>query len=96
MVIELNPRFFTEVHNSARTERLCVAAASLIAVKVAAATPRDTGYTATTTSVEGGHRSIDGRSVAAWVVQDGAGVQQQFGNAVEQTPARQFDRARGA
>ncbi|GAA4845500.1 hypothetical protein GCM10023201_40960 [Actinomycetospora corticicola] len=95
MDVKLNRRFLSEVHNHPDTERVLVQAALPIAAKVAAATPTDSGFTASSTHVEGGHRSADGRSVAAWVVQSGAGVQQQFGNSVERTPARQFDRGLG-
>lgn len=95
MDVKLNPRFLREVRNSQRTAALLFAVAQRIVPRVAAATPVDTRATAASTHAEGGHRSLDGESAAARVVQSGAGVQQQFGNRRETTPARQFDRARG-
>lgn len=94
MDVRLNSDFFRQVHSSAGTEQVLLRAAARMLPAVIAATPVDTGGTAASTHVEGGHRSDDGRSVAARVVQAGAGVQQQFGNRHETTPARQFDRAR--
>lgn len=95
MDVRLNRDLLRQVHSSRTTERLLLAAAARMAPAVAAATPVDTGNTAASTRAEGGHRSADGRSVAARVVQGGAAVPQQFGNSRERTPARQFDRARG-
>lgn len=95
MDVKLNARFFAEVKRSARTAQVLVQAAGRIAPAIAAATPVDTGQTRGSTHVEGGHRSADGESVAARIVQDGAAVQQQFGNSRENTPARQFDRGLG-
>lgn len=95
MDVRLNPRFIDEVHRSARTAAILLEAARRLVPRVAAATPRDIGETAASTHAEGGHRSLDGRTVAARVVQGGAAVQQQFGNRRERTPARQFDRATG-
>lgn len=95
MRVDIDPGLFREVRNDPHTGRLLYEAALHIAPSVAAATPVDTGETAASTRVEGGHRSNDGKSVAARVVQGGAAVQQQFGNSRETTPARQFDRATG-
>jgi hypothetical protein len=91
----LNPKLIDQVHRSPQTAAILLAAAQRLVPRVAAATPRDTGETAASTHAEGNHRSLDGKSVAARVVQSGAAVQQQFGNSRERTPARQFDRATG-
>jgi uncharacterized protein YfaP (DUF2135 family) len=94
--IRFRREMIDEIHRSPGTEVLLMRAAAPIAAGIAAATPVDTGETRASTRVEGGHRSADGRSVAARIVQGGASVPQQFGNAHEPTPARQFDRGRGA
>ncbi len=96
MDVRLNPDLQRQIRNSATTARMLLAAAAAMVPRVAAATPVDSGGTRASTHAEGGHRSADGRSVAARVVQGGAAVPQQFGNSRERTPARQFDRARGA
>ena len=93
MDIRLDRGLQNAIHNSAETRRLLAAAAYRIAPRIAAATPVDTGGTRASTHVETGHRSADGRSAAARVVQSGAAVQQQFGNSRENSPARQFNRA---
>lgn len=85
-----------QVNTSPRTAALLLAAAQRLVGPVAAVTPADTGRTRATTRAEGGHRSADGRSVAARVVQGGAGVAQQFGNSRVPRPARQFNRALGS
>lgn len=95
MDVDLNSRLGPEVRNSPDMARILLTVAARFAPRIAAATPRDTGETAASTHIEGGHRSADGRSVAARVVQSGAAVQQQFGNSREHTPARQFSRALG-
>lgn len=96
MDIRLNRELQTQLHNSARTRELLLAAAQRMAGPIAAATPVDTGETAASTRAEGGHRSADGRSAAARVVQSGhAALAQQFGNSRQHTPARQFHRAAG-
>lgn len=94
MDVRLNRDFFRQVRNSSSTAGVLLDAARRLAVRVAAATPADTGGTRASTRAEGGHRSSSGATVAARVVQGGAAVQQQFGNSRETTPARQFDRAR--
>lgn len=96
MDYRLNRGLQREIHNHPDTAKLLVQAAGRFAARLAAATPTDTGRTRASTRVEGGHRSADGRSVAARVVQGGASVPQQWGNRRERTPARQFDRARGS
>ena len=96
MDYRLNRDLQSQIHNHPDTARLLVQVATRYAARLAAATPADTGLTRASTRVEGGHRSSDGRSVAARVVQGGAAVPQQWGNRRERTPARQFDRARGA
>lgn len=95
MQVRLSRDFLRQVHNSSATGRVLAQAGAPIAARVAAETPSDTGETRASTRVEAGHRSANGQSVAARVVQGGAAVPQQFGNARERTPARQFDRARG-
>lgn len=92
MDIRLNPEFLKQVTNSPETAQLLVRAGGPLAARIAANTPVDSGETRSSTRVEGGHRSASGRTAAARVVQSGAAVQQQFGNAREHTPARQFDR----
>lgn len=96
MDVRLNPSLTREIRNSPTVAAILLATAQRLVPRVAANTPRDTGETAASTHAEGGHRSLDGRSVAARVIQSGAAVQQQFGNRREHTPTRQFDRARGA
>jgi hypothetical protein len=96
MDVKLNRALSRQIRNAPATARALEQAASRMLPAVVAATPVDTGRTAASTRVEGGHRSADSRSVAARIVQGGAAVQQQFGNRNERTPARQFDRARGA
>lgn len=92
MDVRIRRGFTAEVRRDQRLTPLLVAVATRIAGRVAAATPVHTGATRASTHVEGGHRSADGTAVAARVVQGGAGVQQQFGNAHEPTPTRQFNR----
>lgn len=93
MDAKLESKLERQISNSAEIEKIAMRVAYPIAARVAAATPRDTSRTATSTRVEGGHRSADGKTLAVWVVQSAAAVQQQFGNAHERTPARQFDNA---
>lgn len=95
MDIRPNPRLARQVNNSARTASLLFAAAQRLVPRIAGATPVDTGNTRATTRAEGGHRSADGRSAAARVVQGGAAVPLQWGNRHDRTPARQFDRGAG-
>lgn len=93
MDAKVDAKLERQINNSAEVEKILMRAAYSMAVKVAAGTPRDSSRTATSTRVEGGHRSASGQTVAVWIVQSGASVPQQFGNEHERTPARQFDNA---
>lgn len=95
MDVKLNPRLARQVGNDPRTAALLLQVAQRLVAPIAAATPVDDGETRASTRAEGGHRSADGDTVAARVVQSGAAVQLQFGNRHDQTPARQFDRGLG-
>lgn len=56
----------------------CLRIATVQAARIAARTPVDTGHTAATTRAEPAHF---GDRVGAYVIQEGAGVQTNFGNA---------------
>lgn len=95
MDVRWNNQVVGELRNDPQTARILLARATAAVGPLAAATPRDTGETAATARAEGGHRSLDRKSVAAWLIQGGASVPQQFGNSRETTPARHFNRALG-
>nr|WP_145982979.1 hypothetical protein [Pseudonocardia sp. AL041005-10] len=93
----MDPRLMDQIHQSRTVEeQALVPAAHRFAASVRANTPADTGGTAASTRVEGGHRSADGRSRAARVVQGGrpgtAAPQNEFGNSRARA-ANQFGRA---
>lgn len=95
MDVRPNKNLPRQIANSPRTAALLLRAAQRLVGPIAAATPVDDGETAASTHAEGGHRSADGETAAARVVQGGASVQLQFGNRHDRTPARQFDRGLG-
>lgn len=90
-----NPKLTRQIGNDPHTAALLLQVAQRLVSPIAAATPVDDGETRSTTRAEGGHRSADGETVAARVVQGGASVPLQFGNRHDRTPARQFDRGMG-
>lgn len=96
MDFRMNPTLLNDIHQSRHVEeRALTPAAHRFAARLRAATDVDTGATAASTRVEGGHRSVDGRSRAVRVVQGGPGtaaVQTEFGNS-RTRPRDQFGRA---
>lgn len=96
MDFRMNPDLLTDIHQSRDVEeRALTPAAHRFAARLRGETPVDTGATAASTRVEGGHRSANGRSRAVRVVQGGPGTaatQTQFGNS-RVRPHDQFGRA---
>ena len=74
----IDHRGFAELLRSQGMQRACIEEARPEAARVAAATPRDSGETAGTTRVEG---ADFGDRKGAYIVQEGASVQTNFGNA---------------
>ncbi|GAA1402003.1 hypothetical protein GCM10009613_61210 [Pseudonocardia kongjuensis] len=97
MDFRMNPQLMDQIHRSRHVEeRALTPAAHRFAGRLRGETPVESGATAASTRVEGGHRSIDGRSRAVRVVQGGrpgtAAPQTEFGNSRTRA-ANQFGRA---
>jgi hypothetical protein len=78
-------RGFGELLRSRVVQKACLDVAGPEAARIAAATPRDTGKTAATTRVE---PADFGDRKGAYIVQEGASVAVNFGNA--RTPAQHY------